>query len=468
MVVSLGQHTQFAIRQACAALIAAAAVGSSGTALAQSLVQLTEQAQAHDAIWQSARAQLDAAISKGAQAKAGLLPQVGLQAGAQYSDSRSRFDMAGVSGQSNLGAKQYSAAIQATQPLYNPGNYATYKQGQRSVDLAYAQLESTAQALLIRTAQAYFSVLSAQDTLRLVQAQKVAVAEQLKFAQRNFEIGTATITDAREAQARFDLVRANEIAATNELAISQYALDQLVGQSNTMPWGLAKDVTLPSLSPSEFASWLAVAEDMHPSIRQARIALDIARLETDKAQAAHQPTVDLQASYGTQRNPDGIASATAGMHNIRSNVGTVGVMVNIPLFAGFAIQNRVRETLSLEEKAAADLEDVRRQVSQAIRTAMLGVQSATGQVQALEAAVLSSQSALDANKMGYEVGVRINVDVLNAQSQLFQAQKDLAAARYQLLLGHLQLRQAAGNLSMQDVHSVNELLAPTGEESLNK
>jgi outer membrane protein len=283
------------------------------------------------------------------------------------------------------------------------------------------------------------------------------VSEQLAFAQRNFEIGTATVTDSREAQARFDLVRAQEMAADNQLRVSQAALEQLVGVAGATPWPLAQPVRLPTLAPADLASWLALAADRSPLVRQAQIALDVAQLETDKAQAGHKPTVDLQASYGTQRNPDGTA---AMRYPNNATVGTVGVVMNIPLFAGFAVQNRVKETLSLEEKARADLEDARRQVAQAVRTAFFGVQSATGQVQALEAAVASSQSALEANKLGYEVGVRINIDVLNAQSQLYQSQKDLAQARYNLLLGHLQLRQAAGNLDMQDVHAINQLLSP--------
>lgn len=433
----------------------AAAVLASGwlsLAQAQSLVQLTEQAQTYDAAWQSARAQLDATISKGAQAQAGLLPRIGIQAGSQYSETRVRSDRP-----TPLDARQDSASLQAQQPLYNPANLVTYRQGQRSVDLAYAQVDAAAQNLLVRAAQAYFQVLTAQDTLQLVQAQKRAVSEQLAFAQRNFEIGTATVTDSREAQARFDLVRAQEIAADNQLRVSQAALEQLVGVAGATPWPLAQPVRLPTLAPADLASWLALAADHSPLVRQAQIALDVAQLETDKAQAGHKPTVDLQASYGTQRNPDGTA---AMRYPNNATVGTVGVVMNIPLFAGFAVQNRVKETLSLEEKARADLEDARRQVAQAVRTAYFGVQSATGQVQALEAAVASSQSALEANKLGYEVGVRINIDVLNAQSQLYQSQKDLAQARYNLLLGHLQLRQAAGNLDMQDVHAINQLLSP--------
>lgn len=461
MVFSFGQHISRALRPvmgriACAALLACV---QTAAVQAQSLVQLTEQAQAYDAAWQSARAQLDATISKGAQAQAGLLPQVGIQAGSQYSETRVR----GSFPTQPLDARQDSASLQAKQPLYNPANLAAYRQGTRNVDLAYAQVDSASQDLLVRTAKAYFQVLAALDTLHLVQAQKRAVAEQYEYAKRNFEIGTATVTDSREAQARFDLVRAQEIATENELRVAQAALEQLVGAAGATPWPLAQPVRLPQLMPNDMQVWLDTAQAQSPLIRQALIAVDVAQLETDKAYAGHKPTVDLQASYGTQRNPDG--SLTMPVRN-NATVGTVGVVMNIPLFAGFAVQNRVKETLSLEEKARADLEAAKRQVAQAVRTAFLGVQSGYGQVQALEAAVASSQSALEANLLGYEVGVRINIDVLNAQSQLYQSQKDLAQARYNLLVGQLQLRQAAGNLSMQDVHSINAVLSPAQLETL--
>lgn len=439
-------------------LACAAVLCCTSAAHAQSLVELTEQAQTYDAAWQSARAQYEATLSQSAQAKAGLLPQIGIQAGSQYNETRVRGDF--LSRQ--LDARQDSASLQATQPLYNPANFATYKQGQFQAELAQIQLDAASQDLLVRTAQAYFQVLTTQETLKLVRAQQRSVAEQYEFAKRRFEIGDATITDAREAQSRLDLIRAQEIAAANDVRVAQAALDQLLGTSNASPWPLAQPERLPELTPGDLQAWLDQAENHSPQIRQARIAQDIARLETDKAYAGHKPTVDLQASYGTQRNPDG--SLTQGLPGrVNSTVGSVGVVMNIPLFAGFAVQNRVKETLSLEEKARADLEGARRQVAQAVRTAFFGVQSAYEQVKALETAVASSQSSLEANMLGYEVGVRINLDVLNAQSQLFQSQKDLAHARYQLLLGLLQLRQAAGNLRMQDVHTINAVLSPAAQ-----
>lgn len=453
MVFSFGQRSFCSQHlKLCRVALAAITACALSAAHAQSLVQLTEQAQAHDAAWQSVRAQLDATISQGAQAKAGLLPQIGAQVGSQYSETRVR----GSFPTSRLDGRQDSATLQAQQPLYNPANLATYRQGQRNVDLAYAQVDAAGQDLLVRSAQAYFQVLAALDNLQLVQTQKRAVSEQLEYAKRNFEIGTATVTDSREAQARFDLVRAQEIAAENDLRVAQAALEQLTG-TPAHPWPLAQPVRLPALTPNDLVSWLETAETHSPLVRQAQIAVDFSQLETDKAYAGHKPTVDLQASYGTQRNPDGSVTLAQGNN---STVGTIGVVMKIPLFAGFAVQNRVKETLSLEEKARADLEDARRQVAQAVRTAFFGVQSLTGQVQALEAAVASSQSALEANVLGYEVGVRINMDVLNAQSQLYQSQKDLAQARYNLLVGQLQLRQAAGVLRMQDVHTINEVLSP--------
>lgn len=439
-------------------LACAAVLCCTSAAHAQSLVELTEQAQTYDAAWQSARAQYEATLSQSAQAKAGLLPQIGIQADSQYSETRVRGDLIS----SQLNARQDSASLQATQPLYNPASFATYKQGQFQADLAQIQLDAASQDLLVRTAQAYFQVLTTQETLKLVRAQQRSVAEQYEFAKRRFEIGDATITDAREAQSRLDLIRAQEIAAENDVRVAQAALDQLLGISNASPWPLSQPERLPELTPGDLQAWLDQAETHSPQIRQARIALDIARLETDKAYAGHKPTVNLQASYGTQRNPDG--SLTQGLPGrVNSTVGSVGVVMNIPLFAGFAVQNRVKETLSLEEKARADLEGARRQVAQAVRTAFFGVQSAYEQVKALETAVASSQSSLEANMLGYEVGVRINLDVLNAQSQLFQSQKDLAHARYQLLLGLLQLRQAAGNLRMQDVHTINAVLSPAAQ-----
>jgi outer membrane protein len=420
-------------------------------AQAQSLLDLYEAARGHDAAFQSARATFEAAQHRAEQARAGLLPTANLTS----SRSETQQDQRTTSStQRNFGTG--SASVSVSQPLYRPANRATYEQGKRQVDAAQAQLTTASQDLIIRVSQAYFDVLSAQDTLAFVRAQKAAVSEQLASARRNFEVGTATITDTREAQARFDLVLAQEIAAENDLRVRRLALDTVTGRADAKPQPLAAPLALPTPEPSDVNTWVQQAEDASPSIQQARLGLEVARLETEKAKAGHLPTVDLNASYGYNRNLAGTAVSTTDSRILSTQLG---VTLNVPLFAGFATQNRIRETLSLEDKAKADLDNARRTVAQATRTAFLGLVSGAGQVRALEAAEASSQSALDANRLGYQVGVRINIDVLNAQSQLFQTKRDLAVARYNVLLGHLKLRQANGSLKPEDVAPINGLLA---------
>ncbi len=421
-------------------------------AQAQSLTELLESARTYDTAWQSARLQLDASARRADQARAGLLPSAGLSAGV----SRANTDVSRPPIERT--ATTQTLGVNASQPLYRPANRINLEQAQRGVDVAQAQLDAASQDLLVRVSQAYFDVLAAQDTLTFVQAQKAAVSEQLASAKRNFEVGTSTVTDSREAQARYDLVIAQEIAAENDLRVKKLALDQLVGITGTQPKPLALPLQLPPVQPDNVTTWVDTARELQPGVRQAAIALDIARLETKKAETGHLPTVDLQAGYNIQRNPTG--TITAPGINSRTNNASLGLALNLPLFAGFSVQNRVKETLALEEKASADLETTRRNVAQATRAAFFGVQSGQGQVQALQAAEASSQSALDANKLGYQVGVRINIDVLNAQSQLFQTKRDLAQARYNVLLGTLKLRQAAGTLTIEDVQAINALLTP--------
>jgi len=417
---------------------------------AQTLPELYESARGYDATWQSARAQYDASLFRSEQARAGVLPSANLGAGV----TRSNFET--TVPQVDRGLTTQSATLSASQPLYRPANYATLLQARRSVEQAQAQLHVASQDLIIRVSQAFFDVLGAQDTLASVQALKTSVSEQLASAKRNFEVGTTTITDTREAQSRFDLVTAQEIAAENDLRVKKLALDSLVGRADVKPnaAGLPEAVPIPDMADVEV--WVQRGEENSPVLAQLKTAVEIAQLETEKAKAGHKPTLDLTASYNITRNPSGTATVNSAT---RTNSGAIGVSFNLPLFAGFAVENRVRETLSLEERAQADLEATRRAVAQSVRSAFYGAVSGQGQVRALQAAEESSQSSLDANRLGYQVGVRINIDVLNAQSQLYQTKRDLALARYAVLMGQLRLRQAAGVLLPDHLAQLNTLLA---------
>ena len=419
-----------------------------GTAQAQNLVQLYEAAKGYDAAYKAAQSQYQANLAKAEQAKALLRPTAGLGATLSESDFN---NMTSTNGDARYGTR--TATLSASQPLFRPANMAGYQQGMKQVGLAQAQLKAAEQDLIVRVSQAYFDVLTAQESLAFVKAQKAAVSEQLAAAKRNFEVGTSTITDTREAQARFDLVTAQEIAAENDLRVKKLALDQSVGTPNTQPVALQSGANLNASVSGDADAWAQQAVNESPSVEQTRISLEVAQLETEKAKAGHMPTLDLTASYGGTRFRNGNLTS-----RIDNNTATVGLAFNLPLYAGHATQNRIQETVALEEKARNDLEGAQRTVAQATRTAFFGVQSGLGQVKALEAAEASSQSALDANKLGYQVGVRINIDVLNSQSQLFQTKRDLAKARYDVLVGQLKLRQASGTLKAEDLQNINALL----------
>jgi outer membrane protein len=449
------------------ALAIALSFGCAGSAFAQSLDELYQAARSYDATFLAARALLDSAQYKAEQAHALNRPSVGLQGTATRSISDTPYSSTLSTNTTSVGA-----AISGTQSLFNRANDATVAQADKALSVSRADFESAEQDLIVRVAQAYFDVLAAQDALTTTRTSKAAISEQLASAKRNFEVGTATITDTREAQARFDLGSAQEIAAENDLRTKRAALDQLVGRSDVEPKGLAVPVALPPVSPSVADEWMLRADTQHPVIRKAVLGLEVAQLETEKARAGNLPTLALSGSYGKGHVSVGgeqksLVTDATGPHVVIgpfSGSGTqtstsIGVSLNVPLFAGYSIQNRIKETLLLEEKSRNDLEAARRGVALGTRQAFLGVQSGRAQVMALEAAESSSQLALEATQLGYKVGVRVNLDVLNAQTQLYTTKRDLAKARYDVLVGDLKLRQAAGLLKPEDVTALNQLLA---------
>jgi outer membrane protein len=421
--------------------------GFTASAQAQSLVDLYNAARGYDASFQSARSQYDATLARADQAQALLLPTVGLQSSLTRTTQEPQ----------PLSEKSFNTqtnTLAASQPLYRPANLASYKQGKKQTELAKSQMEAAEQDLIVRVSQAYFDVLAASDNLTFVRSQKTAVGEQLASAKRNFEVGTSTITDSREAQARYDLVIAQEIAADNDLRVKSLALTQLVGMPNAIPKPVATPAGLGNSQSGDIEGWVREAIARNPNIQQLGIALEVAQLETEKAQAGHKPTVDLGANYTTVSG-----GSYTNTSDSRLNQTTIGVTLNLPLFAGNSVRNRVKETVALEEKARTDLEATKRAVEQGTRTAYFGLQAGAAQVKALEAAEISTQSALDANKLGYQVGVRINIDVLNSQSQLYDTKAKLAKARYDVLVGGLKLRQVTGTLKADDLQPINSLLA---------
>jgi outer membrane protein len=430
--------------------LAAMLVALPGFAFAQSLQELYEAAHSFDATYLAARALADSAQYKAEQAEALARPR--LDASASAGNAQTDPPGIGIKGTTSV-----SGALNGRFTLFNRANGATIDQARKSLVSAKADLETAEQDLIVRVAQAYFDVLAAQDALGTTRASKAAITEQLASAKRNFEVGTATITDTREAQARYDLGTFQELAAENDLRTKRIALDTLVGRLGVEPKPLLVPVVLPAPVPANPEEWVTVADQQHPTVLRARIGLDVALLETAKARAGGLPTVDAVAALigSDARGSLPTYSRSAGT----TTTGSIGVQMNWPLYTGGQVQNRIKETVSLEEKSRQDLEAARRAVAQGTRVAYYGVQSGQAQVMALEAAEASSKLALEATQLGYKVGVRVNLDVLNAQTQLFTTQRDLAKARYDVLLGSLKLRQASGQLAEADVQALNRLLA---------
>jgi outer membrane protein len=418
------------------------------------LLSIYREAVANDAVYSSARFNLDAGREKEPQGLAGLLPVVGATANTIANRATAMYsEPIFPEGPRFFNSSGY--AINLTQPLFRWQNWETYQQSKLLVAQSEAAFAQAGQDLMVRTVQAYFDVLAAQDVLTVNQAQKAAIAEQLAQAKRNFEVGTSTIVDTNEAQSRYDLAVAAEIAAQNDVETKRTALQQIIGKPPGELAPLRTSVTLPPPQPAQMDQWVAASETNNYGVKALDAAAEAARRNVNVNRSGHLPTLDLVAS----RN---IANATGGVtFDITSQVAqnTIGVQLAIPLFAGGSVNSKVREAQANYEKSKADLENQRRTAAQAARQSFLGVTSGLAQVRAYEAAMVSSQSSLDSNKLGYEVGVRINIDVLNAQQQLYQTAQSLAKARYDTIVNGFKLKAAAGSLAEEDLGAVNALLS---------
>src|SRR5574340_728150 len=366
----------------------ALALAASQAAQAENLLELYQTAQQRDAQFASARAAYQAALEKLPQGRALLLPTASLSGNTTYNDMDVQYRGSSLysSGQRSYNSNGYTVSL--SQPVYRKQNFVQYEQARIQVGQAETQFKVAQQDLILRVAQAYFDVLVAQDSVALAGAQKVAIAEQLEQAKRNFEVGTATITDTHEAQARYDLTTAQEIAAQNDLENKKRALQVIIGQVSGILVPLGEKLPLHLPEPAQMEKWVVDSEQHSLQLQIQRAALELALQEVERNRGGHYPTLDVVATYSD-------ASSQGG-----------------------SVSSKVREATANLEKARQDLEQAQRQVTLQTQQAFLGVTSGVAQVKALEQALLSSQSTLDSTKLGQEVGVRTNVDVLNAQQQL--------------------------------------------------
>lgn len=423
-----------------------------GSLHAADLMQIYRAAQENDPTFAAAQSALDAGREKMPQGRSTLLPSLTLSGNTVWNDN----DVTYRSGQAGVNSRynSHGYTLALSQPLFRWQNWITYDQSKLQVMQAEATFTQARQDLILRVAQAYFDVTYAMENLTAVRANKAAISQQLESAKKNFEVGTATITDTHEAQARFDLALAQEIAAESDLEVKRSALQAIIGKHPGLLAPPRKDLDLRPPEPFDMTAWVEAAEKNSVSVQLQQAATEIAAREVDKQRAGHYPTLDLVANKGKNVGPTVGGLADTDFQN-------VGVQMNIPLFSGGLTVSRQREAVANRAAAESTLEAARRAAALSARQYYLGVVNGLAQVSALKAALISSQSALESNKLGYEVGVRINIDVLNAENQVYVTRRDLAKSVLDTLLAQLRLKAAIATLGEDDVEAVNALLDQT-------
>lgn len=420
------------------------------------LLGVYERALTQDMQLEAARHARDAALEARPQARAALLPQINGSYGYQdQAESGTEGFGGGAETDVDRDATLKALTVTLDQAIFDWAAFKRYDQAGDQVALAQAQYRNAEQALVLRTAETYFGLLSAADTLRFAQAEKGAFERQLDLGKQRFEVGLAAITETQEAQARFDLSTAQEITAEQQLASAREAVREITASPDAKLAPLRDEIPLRLPEPATVEPWLATARESNLDLVAATLQGEIVGKSVSVAQAGHLPTVGAQAQY-----QDSQAEGARFTGDLETE--TLGVQVRLPIFAGLATRSRVNQARATQEQVEAQREGVARAVERRTRDAFLGVQAGAARVKALKQAVLSSTTALEASQIGLEVGTRTAVDVLNAQSALYSAQRDYSRARYDYLLSVLRLKAAAGTLGAKDLAEIDALLLRAG------
>ena len=423
-------------------------LGAAPAVQAENLLDVYRLAQRNDLTLAQAQANYEANIERGSQGVGQLLPNVTFNA-ARFSVSQDIQQPAPRSG--NYDSDYYN--LQLTQPLYRKSNFAAYTQGKAIAAQAEAEIAIARGELIMRSAQAYFDVLSAADTLAFARTEKAAIEGQLQLAERNFAVGNATVVDVHEGRARRDQAVAQEVSADNDLQVKREALAILVNTSPEKLATLAPNLPLQRPDPQDMEAWNKIAQEKNPLIVASARAVQVAEEEIEKNRGGHYPTLDLVASHGYNKTNSIFSPAV-----FEYTTNQVGVQLQVPLYAGGITQSRVREALARRDQARAVLDQTKRTVTRLTREAYLAITGGIARVHALERAQASSKKALESTLIGYESGVRAGVDVLNAQRELYRTQRDLSQARYAYLLSQIRLKLAIGTLNEEDLSATNALL----------
>lgn len=422
-------------------LFVSAALGTLSSAVwAENLAEIYNQAKENDPQLLSVAAQRDAAFEAVTSSRSALLPQINLTAG--YNINRSDQDLR----ESDL----LSAGINFSQELYQRSSWVSLDTAEKKARQADSQYAATQQGLILRVAKAYFEVLRAQDNLEFVRAEKAAVGRQLEQTKQRFEVGLSAITDVHDAQAQFDGVLADEVLAENSLTNSYEALREITGQEYSKLAVLDTKRFAASRTTESSEALIEKAQQQNLSLLAARISQDVARDNISLASSGHLPSLTLDGGYNYADNRNSNASTPSDYNDFK-----IGVNLSVPLYTGGNTTSLTKQAKFAYVAASQDLEAAYRSVVKDVRAYNNNINASIGALRAYEQAVISAKSALEATEAGFDVGTRTIVDVLDATRRLYDANKNLSNARYDYILSVLQLRQAIGTLSEQDVMDVN-------------
>jgi outer membrane protein len=426
----------------------------SGSVQALDLLQAWAAAKAKDPQLSIAKYQLQAVNERVEIARSTLAPNLSASGNVSRQNVDSNKDL----------SRQFTSQVYGLNlnyPLYRRPATEALEQSRLVGVQTEIQSNFVQQDLLIRVTQAYTDVLAAQDSLRAAQSQRKAAREQFNVVKKSFDAGAAARLDLQDATARADISQAQEVAARNDLLIKRSNLQVLTGIADFELQRLKPTMTIAQPQPLDADAWVRQARASNLLVQQAEIGAEIAKREVAKQEAGHRPTLDFVGSVGRTNN------ASVNFIGVNQNTAQLGLQLNLPIYSGGGLDARSREAVALYGKAASELENVREQSEQSVRQSFVRLNSGRALVQALEVAVQSSVTALEVTQQGFQGGARVNIDVLNAVQQVFNTRRDLARARYDLLLDSLKLKQAAGSLTQDDLAALNSLLQPLGAESAN-
>lgn len=420
---------------------------------AADLLQIYRLAQSNDPTFEAAHYTFAAAQQKIPQAKAGLLPVLNLNGNENNNEASSKF---GKDPAVYRQVNSWSLTLQLTQPLFRAQNIYAYNESELIVEQAQAQFKQAEHDLILRVTQAYFDILVAQESIEVADKQLKATEVQLALATHGFDTGVNSITDMNDAKSRADLARSQRIATLNELESKNHELAKIVGQETSTLAVLQPSMAIPKPQPDNALAWQNQAREGNPAVLATQAALGAAEATINKNRAEHAPTLDLVASHGLDYSSGSVSTPS----NIatRTLSSKVGVQFTVPLFAGGGTNSRVTEAFANAGRAASELEIARRKAGTDARQAYSGIVNGLAQIEALESAVTSSSSVVNGKLLGYKLGVNMIIDILNAEQQLYTAQRDLVKARYDTLFQGFKLKAAAGVLTEEDVYAVNQLL----------